>query len=193
MYEFIRGRIAVIGTDYAAIDAGGVGYKIYTTQRYLSAAVLHTEETLYTHLAVREDDMSLYGFPTAEERSMFLRLIAISGIGPKAALAILSVMTPSDIASAVMAGDSKAFSRAPGVGAKTATRIIMELKEKIDVSDIVPNITAEGISDKITDAIEALTSLGYQRTDAAAAVNAVKDLADTAEEITVLALKRMNS
>lgn len=193
MYAFIRGKIALIGEQHLALDVSGVGYKISVTQRFLQQAKLGEEVVLYTHLIVREDDLSLYGFATEQEKNMFERLIGISGVGPKAGMAILSSMTLNDIATAILSADARAFSKVNGIGPKTAGRIVLELKDKIDVSEAVGGeILASAESTPVAEAMEALISLGYEKSEAVSAVSAVKDLADSAEDLTRMALKRLS-
>ena len=193
MYAFIRGKIALIGEQHLALDVSGVGYKISATQRFLQQAKLGEEVVLYTHLIVREDDLSLYGFATEQEKNMFERLIGISGVGPKAGMAILSSMTLNDIATAILSADARAFSKVNGIGPKTAGRIVLELKDKIDVSEAVGGeILASAESTPVAEAMEALISLGYEKREAVSAVSAVKDLADSAEDLTRMALKRLS-
>ena len=193
MYAFIRGKIALIGEQHLALDVSGVGYKISATQRFLQQAKLGEEVVLYTHLIVREDDLSLYGFATEQEKNMFERLIGISGVGPKAGMAILSSMTLNDIATAILSADARAFSKVNGIGPKTAGRIVLELKDKIDVSEAIGGeILASAESTPVAEAMEALISLGYEKSEAVSAVSAVKDLADSAEDLTRMALKRLS-
>lgn len=193
MYAFIRGKIALIGEQHLALDVSGVGYKISATQRFLQQAKLGEEVVLYTHLIVREDELSLYGFAAEQEKNMFERLIGISGVGPKAGMAILSSMTLNDIATAILSADARAFSKVNGIGPKTAGRIVLELKDKIDVSEAVGGeILASAESTPVAEAMEALISLGYEKSEAVSAVSAVKDLADSAEDLTRMALKRLS-
>lgn len=193
MYAFIRGKIALIGEQHLALDVSGVGYKISATQRFLQQAKLGEEVVLYTHLIVREDELSLYGFAAEQEKNMFERLIGISGVGPKAGMAILSSMTLNDIATAILSADARAFSKVNGIGPKTAGRIVLELKDKIDVSEAIGGeILASAESTPVAEAMEALISLGYEKSEAVSAVSAVKDLADSAEDLTRMALKRLS-
>lgn len=174
MYYFIRGSLAAKGENYIVVDAAGVGYMIYTSLNDIEKAPsVGTEIMMYTYLNVREDAMELYGFLTEEERKMFLQLISVSGVGPKAGLAILSVAAPSKIAAAIVAGDAKTITRAQGVGPKAAQRIILELKDKIDTAAL--GIDAdEGalteietvIEDSRAEAMSALVVLGYSAQDA---------------------------
>lgn len=195
MYSFIRGKIAYTEQNAVILDVNGVGYHIFTTTRMTEAAAELAELQLYTILNVKEGEMSLYGFPTRQEKAMFEKLIAISGVGPKAALSILSAMTVQDIATALLSQDTKAFSKVNGIGPKTAGRIVLELKDKVDISDAisgeVPAAAVSGAVTPETEAAEALMGLGIPKAEAAAAVAAVSALGDTAEELTLMALKRL--
>ncbi len=193
MYAFFRGGIAALGKDFAVIECAGVGYRIATTRRFLESAKVGRQAVLYTHLSVREDGMFLYGFPEEREKEMFQKLIGISGIGPKLALSVLSMLTCEEIASAVFAADASVFSKVAGVGRKIAERIVLELKDKMDIDVALGKTVAAGraVSPE-EEAVDALLSLGCQKAQAIAAVKAVSALADTAEELVVLALKRLD-
>ena len=196
MYSFIRGKIAYTEQNAVILDVNGVGYHIFTTTRMTEEAAELAELQLYTILNVKEGEMSLYGFPTRQEKAMFEKLIAISGVGPKAALSILSAMTVQDIATALLSQDTKAFSKVNGIGPKTAGRIVLELKDKVDISDAISGeapaaAISGGAVTPETEAAEALMGLGYSKAEAAAAVAAVSALGDTAEELTLMALKRL--
>ena len=193
MYYYIKGKLAHKDTDFVVIDAGGVGYKINTSLTSMQLfGEMGGEAMAYTYLHVREDVQDLYGFATKEEREMFLRLLAISGVGPKAALSILSVATPSKLAVAVLTSDVKLITKASGVGPKMAQRVILELKDKLKDSDL--NIDeADAIeadmsqADGKNDAISALVVLGYSATEAQQAVKNIDGSLDT-EEIVKKAL-----
>jgi Holliday junction DNA helicase RuvA len=193
MYDYIKGEAIETGKDYAVIEAYGVGYHIYTTAQ--SLLNIKTGETLklYCHFVVREDAHTLYGFTAPEEKEMFIKLIGVSGIGPKAALSILSAMKISDIAAAVITSDEGAFEKISGIGKKTAQRIIVDLSGKITSSDTIGAGTAAAAADKEAEAIGALVALGYNRSEAMKAVSSVKNLGDTAEELILMALKRMGA
>ena len=136
MYSYIKGTLEETGEDYIVIEAGGIGYQIYTTgQTFQYLPCQGAELKVYTYLHVREDAMILFGFLTKDDLSVFKLLLGVSGIGPKGALAILSVMTTDDLRFAVLGDDAKAIARAPGVGAKTAQRLILELKDKLSLED----------------------------------------------------------
>ncbi len=194
MYYYIKGEKVLSGDGFVVIDANGVGYKILT-----SAATLGDLSnksgivTMYVQLLVREDAQELVGFTTNEELSMFRFLTSVSGVGPKAALAILSVASPSQLALAVMTDDVKTITKAAGVGPKLAGRIILELKGKLKNEELLPDsISVENISsplsDNLTEAAAALTVLGYSANDARLAVSKL-DSALPVEELVREALK----
>ena len=193
MYAYISGEVVQKAANYAVIDVNGVGYLIYTDSFSLGNLKTGTQGKLYTYLKVAEDDMTLYGFATVEQKSMFEKLLSISGVGPKAAAAVLSSMRVNDIAAAVISNDDKAFTNVPGIGKKTAQRLVLELKEKVDFDMAVGEgfDMSEISQDAAAEAAAALAGLGYNRQEAVAAIAAVKSLGDTAEELVALALKRM--
>lgn len=193
MYAYISGEVAQKAATYAVIDVNGVGYQIYTDSFSLNTLKTGEKGKLYTYLKVAEDDMTLYGFAAVEQKVMFEKLLSISGIGPKAAAAVLSCMRVNDIAAAVISNDDKAFTNVPGIGKKTAQRLVLELKEKVDFEDAVGEgyDLSELSQDAAAEAAAALAGLGYNRQEAVAAIAAVKNLGDTAEELVSLALKKI--
>ena len=174
MYYYIKGKLALKGSNYIVIDAAGVGYMIYTSAGNIEkAGAVGSAVTMYTYLNVREDIMELYGFITPEEKEMFLRLISVSSVGPKAALAILTVLTPPQLAAAIITGNTKLLTKAPGVGPKVAQRIILELKDKIDTSELETELeegampeSGEILADAKAEAMSALVVLGYSAQEA---------------------------
>lgn len=192
MFFYLKGTISYKSDNFVAMDVGGVGYKVFTSISNISKLDLNSEQTLYTYTHIREDIFDIYGFLTQEELSFFEMLISVSGVGPKAGLSILSILTPSDIVSAIIMGDSKAFSKAPGIGGKTAQRIILELKNKVSDSDILPTDNGDDFLsiDSSNQAVAALMSLGYSSTDAKRAVISVEG-AKSVEETIKLALKNL--
>ena len=171
MYYYIKGKLAAKGENYIVVDNGGVGYRIQTSLTTIeSIGSIGNDVTIYTYLNVREDAMELYGFGNEEERGMFLKLISVSGIGPKAGLALLSVATPSKLAAAIITGDEKLLTKASGVGPKAAKRVILELRDKIDNNELDLTDSAETTDTVITDnraeALSALTVLGYSVNEA---------------------------
>lgn len=169
MFYYISGTLAFCGGDFAVVDAGGVGYKIRTSLYSLSHLKSAGEEVkMYTYTHVREDAFEIYGFLTEEELRMFEMLLGVSGVGPKAALAVLSTLDPAALSCAIVSGDTKAITRAQGVGPKAAQRIIIDLKDKISNDDILPARTQDSFSAAApsSEAVEALLVLGYSLSDA---------------------------
>lgn len=164
MYDYIKGKLVRKAENYAVVEANGVGYKILTTQSSL-ANVKDGEVTFYTYLYVREDVFDLYGFSTTEERSAFELLISVSGVGPKAAVAILSVVTASELAIAIVTNQPKPITAAQGVGNKMAQKIILELKDKIKNQDIKPSNYSAAPIPQEDDTINALVALGYNQAE----------------------------
>lgn len=191
MYYYIRGKYITKGENYAVVDNGGIGYKIFTSLSVLERLDPGSETTLYTHLYVREDAMDLYGFPTTEELSMFLNLLSVSGVGPKAALSILSVATPEKFALAVITNDVKTITKATGVGPKLAQRVILELKDKLKTVDAVSSadISDEDFTDERSEAASALIVLGYSQAEASKAVSLSEG--GSVEELVKNALKKL--
>ncbi len=200
MYAFIRGKIDSKFSNCAVLDAGGVGYRIETSTKSLEAMGIRGEEAkLYTHLHVREDAMLLYGFCTQEELACFELLISVSGVGPKAALSLLSKHTPSKISLAVVSGDYKLLQEAQGVGAKTAQRVVLELKDKIMKEskdmELAEAVFSETSGQVVTgsvpkEAISALMVLGYSQVEAGNAVSRSYKEGMTVEEAIKEALKQ---
>ncbi len=194
MIEFLKGKVADLDINKVVIEVNGVGYVLSISES--TAALLPSvgeEVKVYTYLSVREDGVSLYGFPTGDDLDIFKKLITVSGIGPKGALGILSVLTPDDLRFAILSGDSKAIAKAPGIGKKTAERVILDLKDKIgDGSILQVNAENDGIasssgSNARDEAVEALTALGYSSQDAYRAVKeAAAAVGSDAETDTIL-------
>lgn len=193
MYYYIKGELAIKGDNFAVIDNGGMGYKLYTSAKTLGSFREGDRVTLYTYLNVHEDVFDLYGFASEEEHTMFINLLSVSGVGPKAALAVLSVMAPKELALAVMTKDTKLLTKAQGVGAKMAQRIVLELLDKLKNSDIVPDESnAQSVisTDAQSEAVSALMVLGYSQNDAKNAVSGIDDTLKT-EEIVKRALVKL--
>ena len=202
MIAFVRGEIEDISEDNVVIDTGSMGYNIrISSQTAEQLAGVSGEVKLYTYTCVREDAFWLYGFLTRDDLEIFKKLITVNGIGPKGGLAILSVMSADDLRFAIMAGDAKAIARAPGIGAKTASRVILDLKDKISIEDTLiqkemnsynPGLGSISDHSARNEAVEALVALGYSASDAMKAIKKadVPEDADT-ETILKLALKNM--
>lgn len=199
MYAFIEGQVCEKAAGTLVLLAGGVGYQLNCSMTTLQAAPPMGETMrCYTYLSVREDAMELYGFATREERSLFLSLTGISGVGAKMALALLGAMPLRELSLAILLGDVTALSRAPGIGKKTAQRIALELKDKISQADVnaaeekTPAADAHALSGSaVSDAMEALTALGYSGTEARDALMKVKDQSDQVDELIRLALRAL--
>ncbi len=191
MYYYIKGILAQKGDNFLVVDAGGIGYMINTSMTGIrTVGETGSKITMYTYLHVREDAMELFGFPTIEEKNMFVHLISVSGVGPKAALSILSVTTPAQFAVAVVTNDVKTITKAAGVGPKLAQRIILELKDKMKADELEIDFSddaSELMSDNRGEAVSALVVLGYSANDAQKAVKNI-DASLSVEDIIKKAL-----
>ena len=193
--------LSEVEEDLIVVEAAGVGYNIYITGQMFDSLPRRGEEVkIHTYLAVREDAMQLFGFPTREDLKFFKLLIGVNGIGPKGALGILSAMSADDLRFAVLADDAKAIAKAPGIGAKTAQRLILELKDKVSLEDAFEQKLAgngKGAGQTSAggaqgEAVQALTALGYGASEALRAVNAVENAEQMeVEDILKAALKNM--
>ena len=196
MFYYVSGTVAEIGPNLAVIDCGGVGYACATTNYTISRLKKGERAKLFTYLHVREEIFELFGFSSQQELSSFKMLIGVSGVGPKAALAILSSTTPNNLALSIVTGDEKALTAAPGIGKKIAQRIILELKDKLAKeqtsfsSDGPVPVIAAGGANKAGEASAALAVLGYGTPEIAAALKGV-DMEQPLEEIIRKALKKM--
>ncbi len=198
MIYYLSGPVALMEEHLAVIDCGGVGYACRTTSNTLSRLHQGEKARLYTYMSVREDAIDLYGFATKEELNCFRQLIGVSGVGPKAALAILSSTNPTGLAMAVVTGDEKALTSAPGIGKKTAQRIILELKDKMAKNQTISAGEAYGgkgttviPQDKLSEATAALAVLGYSPAEINAAFQGIQMDTLSLEEIIRQALKKM--
>ena len=196
MIGFVKGKILSLKPDTALIEtASGVGFEILISGAAYSSLEGKKEGEVYTYLQVREDGVSLFGFSSLEEKEMFLKLISVSGVGPKMGIGVLSSMSAADIATSIATGDVKRLSAVKGLGKKTAERIILELREKVslfekaEVSSGVPAVT---VSSGDEDAVVALMTLGFTRSESANAIaRARKEGASTIEDLIRFALKGM--
>ena len=201
MFYYLYGTLEINDAGICVIDCGGVGYKLTTS--LITCELLHEKigqkVKLFTYLAVREDGVELFGFESNEERECFNKLITVSGVGPKAAMSILSIMTPDNFALAVCTENIKAISKASGIGTKTAARIILELKDKLSIAmNTTPATKSTGraqiampISGNLTEATEALMVLGYDKNSVAGALSGLDPQADVGELIRA-ALKKLS-
>lgn len=198
MIAFVKGNLADVESDRVIIDVGGIGYNVFVSSYTIGRLPLEGNVVkLYTYLNVKEDLMQLYGFLMKDELRIFKLLIAVNGIGPKGGLGILSYLTPDDLRFAVMANDVKAISAAPGIGKKTAEKLILELKDQLGTIETTEAVDAERITGNFTpskemqtEAVQALVALGYGSTEALRAVtNVMTDQEESVEEILKKALK----
>ncbi len=190
MISYIRGELAAIEEDRVIVDVNGVGFEIFMPAQSMgSLPMIGQDVRLHTYMNVREDAMQLYGFLTKDDLKVFKLVIGVSGIGPKGGLSILSQLSPDDLRFAVMANDAKAISAAPGIGKKTAEKLIIELKDKLSIEDVLSKqveddymtSTVSTSNDMQAEAVQALVALGYGQTEAVKAVKKV----EVTENITV--------
>ena len=194
MFSYIRGRLTEANENQVTLETGGIGYSITVSGNTASKLPLPgTDTMLFLYLQVREDEVGLYGFINREEKEMFLKLIQITGIGPKAAIGILSGMSPDKLAIAIVTADVKAISRIKGVGKKTAERMVLELKEKLAAEDIEFYGSSDEPGGLMQDAINALRTLGLTQAEAVKAVEPAMKEASTLEDVIRNALRRINS
>lgn len=199
MYAYISGTVAAKEHNELIIEAGGVGYSIYCSLNTVADAPRVGESMrVYTYLSVKQDGLDLFGFGNKNERAMFLRLIGVSGIGPKTAIGLLSSMPLRDLTLAIVMGDASTLSRAPGIGKKTAQRIALELKEQITTDEVEglstslpPSVGVLRQDDPVSEALLALQALGYSQAEATQALSSVKDQSEQADELVRLALRGM--
>ncbi len=194
MFYYLEGTVTITGPSLAVIDVGGAGYLCATSQNTLKDLVIGQKARLYTHVVIREDAFDIYGFTAQEELNCFRMLIGINGVGPKAALSILSSSSPSQLAMAVLTGDEKLLTAAPGIGKKIAQRIILELKDKLAKSQLEAagyDAPPTGTASSAAEAETALAVLGYDRREIAAALKGIDASVLTTEEVVRLALKKL--
>lgn len=199
MIAYISGALVSAGENYIVIDNHGMGYRIFVSGKFLEHIPAYgTQIKIYTHMYIREDELTLYGFHSEEELSVFRILIGISGVGPKVAMAILTALTIQELQLAVISEDAKTISKANGVGAKGASRIILELKDKLKMEDMMDASYEQSIVqdtqdiNAARDAILALVNLGYSSSEAALAVKKIGDTSQMdIEAILKAALKKL--
>ena len=206
MISYIKGPLTAIEEDVIVVEAGGVGMGIHVPLSVLDRLPgIGREVTVYTYFQVREDAMSLYGFLNRQDREMFRQLIGVNGVGPKAALGILSTMTPDDLRMAIVTGDAKAISRAPGIGPKPAQRLILDLKDKVSMEEVLGNLALPsdggasaalgtiGMGEAAKEAVQALVALGYSNMEANKAVKQVEVTETmTAEDVLKASLRYLS-
>lgn len=202
MIVYIKGKTAAVGKDYAIVENGGIGYQIFMPGSMLECLHTGMEVKIHTYYHVREDAVSLFGFLTEGDLNLFRLLIGVNGIGPKAALGILSALTPDEVQFAVLADDVNALAKAPGIGKKTAQKLILELKDKLNLEEVFEqklnrdDAASEQLSPQgnpcIQEAVQALVSLGYSNSEALRSVRQVEPADDfDTEQILKAALKNL--
>lgn len=198
MFYYLKGTVAHVAPYLAVLDCGGVGFACRTTHNTLARLKVGESAKLYTHLYVREELLELYGFATEEEKNCFLELIGVSGVGPKAALSILSSTSPEGLAMSIITGDEKALTVAPGIGKKIAQRIILELKDKLAKGQMAAGGETYGGTgvtiipeNKSTEAAAALAVLGYSTQEVSVALKGIEVENLKLEDIIKQALKKM--
>ena len=200
MIAFVRGTAVDMTENSVIVEAGGIGYEIYMTGTDLSQIHMGEEVKIHTYFNVREDAMQLYGFRSKDDLQMFKLLLGVNGVGPKASVGVLAGITADELRFAILSDDVKTLSKAPGIGKKTAQKLILELKDKMKLEDAFELKLAHEqekavaglgeISDGRQEAVEALVALGYSSTDALRAVRKVTDVApDDVEGLLKAALK----
>lgn len=199
MIYSVRGKLIYTDPTYAVVECGGVGFKCFVSLNTLRELTsIGTEVNLYTHMSVREDAMDLYGFATLDELQAFKLLISVSGVGPKAAMAILSVLPPDRLSVAVSSGDVKSIQSAQGVGKKTAERVVLELKDKMlgigstETASVVAGIQQASTNENAREAVEVLVSLGFNQSDCATVVGAM-DSSMSVDDMIRQGLKKLSS
>ncbi len=210
MISYIRGPLAEIDEEGIVVEAGSVGYHIRVPLSLMEELPpLGSEVRIYTYLRVSEDAVTLYGFGSRQDLKVFKQLLGVNGVGPKGALALLSALSPADLRLAIVTGDAKAIARAPGIGLKTAQRVILDLKERVSMDEVLtsfsdgasgaeaiaggrPAAGSSGFSGAAKEAVDALVALGYSPVEAAKAVRKVEGATEmTAEEILKASLRYM--
>ena len=200
MIGYLKGKVLYSEEGTVLLEVNGVGYELVCSGALFAKLVTDGEGEAYTCLQVREDGVSLFGFVSPEEKRMFLKLVSVSGVGPKMGIAVLSAMNINDLAVAIATSDLKMLSSVKGLGKKTAERIVLELREKVSAAELTAPAKGKGaaqapavkLTDKEEDAVVGLMSLGYTRAESSRAVKAAMERgADTLEEIVMAALRSM--
>ncbi|HIZ09598.1 MAG TPA: Holliday junction branch migration protein RuvA [Candidatus Borkfalkia avicola] len=200
MIGYLKGKVLYSEEGAVLLEVNGVGYELVCSGALFAKLVTDGEGEAYTYLQVREDGVTLFGFVSPEEKRMFLKLVSVSGVGPKMGIAVLSAMNINDLAVAIATSDLKMLSSVKGLGKKTAERIVLELREKVSAAELTApakgkgaaQAPAEKLTDKEEDAVVGLMSLGYTRAESSRAVKAAMEKgAETLEEIVMAALRSM--
>ena len=195
MISFVKGELAEILDGKIVVETGGLGIEINVPASVMEELpVIGEEVKIYTYFRVSEDAMSLYGFNSRRDLAMFEQLIGVSGIGPKGALSILSAMNPDELRMAIITGDDKLIATAPGIGAKTAQRVIIDLKDKVsrdDIAGVIPTVNNTSVNSDAAEVIEALVNLGYGRSEASRIIRSIAADGMDAEQMLKEALRSL--
>mgnify|MGYP005763907925 FL=1 len=197
MISFIKGNIEILKENFLVIENNGIGYKINISGKLYTYLSKNRENIkLYTFMNVKEGDISLFGFLTLEELQLFEKLITVSGVGPKGAIALLNIMNPQEIISAIITSDIKTLSSGQGIGKKIAQRMVLELKDKVDIMDVI-NIKPETVedieeNDTTKATLEALLALGFTRQEILKVINGIEDKNIPVEKMISLCLRKIN-
>ena len=200
MISYIKGSLEEVGDNYIVLECGSIGYYITISGQFMSILPsLHSDMKVYTYMHIREDELSLFGFYSVDEMDIFKILIGVNGVGPKVAMSLLSTLSVNELKMAVITGDAKTISKANGIGAKGASRIILELKDKLKIDDVIdewkdsPVHCKENAKDSVyAEVVAAFTALGYTAADARGAIGKVENAgAMSEEELLKAALKQM--
>lgn len=196
MIGFVEGIIEYIDVDKIVVNNNGVGYNVFMPASQIDTLIVDETVRVFTYLNVREDAMQLFGFLTRDDLEVFKLLITVNGIGPKGGLAVLSTITTDDLRVAVISEDAKAISKAPGIGAKTAQKVIIELKDKLNLEDVLePKLDANfqvNDNNSMSEAVMALVALGYSQADAYRAVKSIDNIEELdVENVIKMALKKI--
>lgn len=192
MYEYIVGKLVNIKEDYVILENNGIGYRIYTSKNSLDDLNMHETVTMYINFNIREDGIFLYGFTTEEELNVFNMLRLVSKVGPKVALSILSTLTHNQVKKAIIDGNTDILCNVPGIGKKTAERIVLELKDRIDEKEIIEDSITGGNKEDTEVAIQGIMSLGYTRGEVIKVLKQIELRELDTEGIIREALKRLS-
>ncbi len=191
MIRYLRGTVQEVTPEHAVIDVGGIGYRVFLPVSVRSRLRVGSEVQVHTHLHVREDEMTLYGFLGLEDLRLFESLLGISGVGPRVALGVVSAISPADFHKAIFFEDVRSLTRIPGIGRKTAHRILLEMRDRLGVEVPGDGVVSGAPGDPAQEAIEALINLGYDRAQASKCVKGVSGEGLSAEALLKTALKAL--
>ncbi len=192
MYEYLNGVIADLGENYAVVDINGIGFRTICSQNTIKDLKVGKVTKIYTNLIARDDNVVLYGFSNKSELNIFKLLTSVSGVGPKVAMSVLSSLKTDELTLAIATKDFKELTRAPGVGKKTAERIVLELKDKINSGSNIISAASSEDTDNIIQVVQALISLGYNYNEASMALSSIENKDKPVDSLIKEALKRLS-